>query len=115
MTDTQKELHAGTFHIAFWKSIPLEFIRKEDGQGGYVYSEERIREAAESGMTVLDCQYDDREVRLHYPKEEQEAAAKISNNEEEIQSYIEAKETKLSPNQTKLNEKIHALKNILAE
>ena len=36
MTDTQKELHAGTFHIAFWKSIPLEFIRKEDGQGGYV-------------------------------------------------------------------------------
>ena len=84
MTDTQKELHAGTFHIAFWKSIPLEFIRKEDGQGGYVYSEERIREAAESGMTVLDCQYDDREVRLHYPKEEQEAAAKISNNEESI-------------------------------
>lgn len=88
MTDTQKELHAGTFHIAFWKSIPLEFIRKEDGQGGYVYSEERIREAAESGMTVLDCQYDDREVRLHYPKEEQEAAAKISNNEEEINRAI---------------------------
>ena len=37
---------------------------------------------------VYKRQYDDREVRLHYPKEEQEAAAKISNDEEEINRAI---------------------------
>jgi hypothetical protein len=82
-----------TYHIFFWKSIPISFLRREIGDGfssekKYIYDEARIREAAESGMTILDCQYDDLSIRMHMPKSEQEEAAKYFCNEEEVNQEI---------------------------